>query len=51
MRIVNFNRMLRDWIFMKARSRVEIDDALTVGQLIDKGLIKIYYGRVSRICM
>ena len=27
--------MLRDWIFMKARSRVEIDDALTVWQLKD----------------
>jgi hypothetical protein len=27
--------MLRDWIFMKARSRVEIDDALTVCQLKD----------------
>ncbi len=26
---------LRDWIFMKARSRVEIDDALTVWQLKD----------------
>ncbi len=27
--------MLRDWIFMKARSCVELDDALTVWQLKD----------------
>ena len=27
--------MLKDWIFMKARSHVEIDDALTVWHLKD----------------
>jgi hypothetical protein len=40
--------MLRDWIFMKVCSRVEIDDALTMWQLIVKGSIRICYGRVRR---
>ena len=37
--------MLRDWIFMKVCSRVEIDDALTMWQLIVKGSIRISFYR------